>query len=375
MYRTSATLLAVLVLANCNLPTDADAARKRLAERSESTAALTVSFPVVRFDPVDFLGHGDARLKTLLGSNAESIQYPTRWKDVTVSAATSLDQMYAVQASDFGAEFAALLELVRIQNVVVRFEIENTGAQPVRYSGVELTLHDAAGTVLQRATPVQNALGKIAGRSAHSIDIPATALANELLHEIARGQDLNLAVRVNEVGAESGSAALRTRAVLHAPILIEFGKRAVHFRHIMHEQFDGDEDLLRNLKALEVDSAWLELYVVNALPIAIDAAIAIAPTPTDPAGFDPLSAPGRLQLQTIRIAPAQTASDGTVRSGAVSHAVIPLSPQTVDLLRSGVVSLGGEFTISATSDRVRIGPSNSFELKASTRVRVSHKGH
>lgn len=376
MLRTPSLLLVGLVFSACNLPNDADDARGRLADRSESTAALTVPFPAVQFEPGDYLAGGDGHLNRILDSSGESIRYPTNWREVDVtSGVSSFDQKFPVHASDFGPGFAAILDLIRIPNVAVQLEIENTGDVAVSYQGVELALHDASGRVVERAVPAQSAkAGTVPAKSTQAVEIPVTTLANLLRNEIAAGRDLNIAVKVDELGIKGGTASLRTRAIVQGPIVIELGSREVRFRHVMHEKFDGDEEILRDLQSLKVDSAWLELHVVNALPIALRADIAIAPTPENATGFDPLTAPERVQLTTVQIDAARARPDGTVTARAVTNLSIPLSAATVNLLRSGVVSFGGDFTISATADRVKIGPDNSFEVKASARLRVKHKG-
>lgn len=377
MFRKTTPLLAVLAVAACDLPTDSNAARGRLADRTETTAALTVPFPAMLFEADDYLARGDAKLGSLLSPAAESLEYATNWNELNVSSVlTSFHQTFPVRAADFGPAFAALLDLVELQNVSVQLEVENTGDHAVTLESVNVSLIDAAGAVVQRAAPANASGGlTIAANSKGKVDVPAAALIDLLLGDIARGDDIQISVDIGRMSVQAGgSVKLRTRANVRAPIIIELGSREVHFRHVLHTQLDGDEELLQQLNALEVDSAWLDIDIVNAVPIAVRAAVTIAPSPADTTGFDPVTSPERISLAPIVIEAAKAKADGKVTARGITHTSVLLSASTINLLRSGSVSLAGDFTITATADRFRIGHDNSFEVKASARIRVKHKG-
>ena len=373
--KRSTSLLAVAVLAACNLPTDSESARDRLADRTETTGALTVPFPLQQFDQADYLARGDAKLAALIDASGESLVYPTDVRDIEVAnTVTAVRQAHPVRAADFGPGFPELLELVRLTDTGVQLEVENTGDEAATLEGVSVALINSAGKVVQRAFPA-TASTVVPGKSKHTIDVPATELANLLIGDIALGKDVQISFDANRISIHGGGTArLRTRATVHAPIVVELGSREVHVRRVIHEQLNGDEEWLRQLDALIVDSAWIDIDVNNALPIALRAAVTIAPTPEDTAGFDPATAPDRIVLPAIEIEAARTKADGSVTARGISHVSLPVSAATIDLLRTGSISLAADVTIKATADRVKITHNNAFDFKASGRLRVKHKG-
>lgn len=368
-------LLAVLVLAACNLPTDSDSARDRLADRTETTGALTVPFPLQQFNQEDYLARGDTKLAALLDPSGESLVYPTEVRDIEVAnAIDAVNRAYPIRAADFGPEFSALLDLVRLTDANVQLEVENTGDEAATLEGVSVALINSAGQVVQRALPA-TASTVVPGKSKRTIDVPAAELANLLIDDIALGRDVHVSFGANRISINGGGTAkLHTRATVRTPIVIELGSREIQVRRVMHEKLDGDEEWLRQLDALIVDSAWIDIDVNNALPIALRATVTIAPTLADTAGFDPATAADRIVLPMIEIEAARATSDGKVTARGITHVSLPISAATIDLLRSGSISLAADLTIKATADRVRIAPNSAFEVKASGRLRVKHKG-
>lgn len=373
--KRSTRLLAVLVLTACNLPTDSDSARERLADRTETTGALTVPFPFQQFNQEDYLARGDAKLTALIDSSGESLVYPTEFRDIEVANAVhAVSQAYPIRAADFGPEFSRLLELVQVSDAGVQFEVENMGDEAATIEGVSVALINSAGQLVQRALPATTST-VVAAKSKRTIDVPAAELANLLIGDVALGKDVQISFDASRISIQGGGTAkLRTRATVHAPIVIELGSREIQVRRVMHEELNGDEEWLRQLDALIVDSAWIDIDVNNALPIALRAAVTIAPTPADTAGFDPATAPDRIVLQTIEIEAARVKADGTVTARGISHVRLPVSAATIDLLRTGSISLAADVTIKATADRVKIAPNSAFDVKASGRLRVKHKG-
>jgi len=315
--RSAPLILAVAVLAACDLPTDAAGARDHLDRDGDAPVVLRVPMP-----PVDvllleefsraagFSGHIGA--DGWITVNTPEVQVATSPADA--SGARSVTHSLTLPSGALG-DGAGLLADVRLAQVELEVEVRNAGTVGFDVAEARLTVLDAAGGAAGggegsgggMSLDLAAALGRahVAPRQRVSGSVAAVELGNEILERLRQGPvQLRVDGSLSAAGATPLDVAVQVR--LHAPLDVEVGAGLpVEYRaHGVNAAA-----LLQAASVLRVADrpARLELDIENEAALGARVTVALAPTPADTAGFDPFDAAGRILLDDVNIAAAGAA--------------------------------------------------------------------
>lgn len=301
-----------------------------------------------------------------------------------------LDERVALAASDIDiGELGDLLDGISFNDISFTVTLDNGTGLDLEIDGFRMTLLDASGQPV--VVDGDTAVVALAGDTTGSVQLPAstatevsgaaTTFVNALLDEIAAGRDVEVAATGSAgPAADSGSIALGDSVVVVFAISlgpdITIDPSGIVFDRVIAEALDvGEEngDLLSDL-AEDLVSAAVEFEVINGMPLGLSVQLALAPTPTDTAGFDPFTADPNISLPAFVIDAAAVDADGRVTGPTTSEPVASVDPAEFSVLAEGLLGMGFRAEVlGPEGGRARLQPTDSLVLRPllSLEIRVA----
>jgi hypothetical protein len=352
------TFVCACALISCDLPTDPAAAREHLD--GSRSIRFTIPVPEMQVSLREQMTRPDFGLGDMLDTATFMLRMPE------VTARLHLDQ----RVPAFVTHGAAPSFSITTEENVAGLEAAATSEvlRDVQWSDVQLTanIDNQSGAMLAldsiiicsgNARVALPAAALAAGQR-HSVESPASELANVLLRRAASGHQPRVSVRV--VGKLSGSTGARGEhvaisLVLTAPMHFRLPPAGLNVERRTHMIVDSvAAGATRALKA-----GTVELHIANNSQLASQVTMVLAASPLDTAGFDPLKA-----VEAVRLAPVELAAR------AVTNHIIAIPVDQLSQFRSGRVSVALLVRLSTGDAAVALQRADAVTVGAVLRLEI-----
>ena len=282
-----------------------------------------------------------------------------------------------------GVSFAAGDILVRLENPSrIALAIDSLTVSLVdAVSGAAIA--DASGQPAK--VVVANASGTVFAVRAAGTDsaaAPAAGLLNALVQSSLAGRRVSLRVAGRQgFGAGAGSVTdadtLMAVVRFRAPVDLTLPAAGVSLERVDRRRVSlggGSSDLVADL-ATSLATASLVLVVRNATPVRVEADVALAPSPTTAAPWDPFTATPRFVVPRMTIPAATVDASGAVTSPRDTTITISLTTAELETFRHGDLGLALKVTMKpAAGGRARIRSSDYVSIAPVARLGISTTG-